>query len=90
MRQCMKQLKNWTLSGSEIPLAAILDIFPPSPHTFPYVSPIVSPVSLGISHVSLGVSPYLLFYVLRILESFRTNQNGHSYIRVGFRELYSE
>ena len=48
----VKQLENLRLSGSEIHLVAIVYMFPSYPRTFPHVSPIVSPVSLGISHVS--------------------------------------
>ena len=57
----VKQLENWLLSGSKIRLVAIPLMFPSFPHTFAHVSPIVSPVSLGISHVSPGVSPRFLF-----------------------------
>ena len=39
-------------------------MFLPFLHTFPHVSPIVSPVSLGISHVSPGVPPYFLIFLL--------------------------
>ena len=56
-----KGLENWSLSGSEIPLAAVPYIFPPFLHMFPHISPIVFPVSLGISYASPGVSPYFLF-----------------------------
>ena len=37
------------------------DMYPSFPNTFPYASPSVSPVSLGISHVSVDVSPCFLF-----------------------------
>ena len=59
IRQCMKRLKNWWLNASEIPLVAIPYIFPPFLHTFLHVSPIISPVSLGISHISRCFSLFL-------------------------------
>ena len=61
IRQCMKRLENWCLSGLEIPLATIPYMFSTFPHTFPHVSSIFFLVSLGISHVAPGVYPCFLF-----------------------------
>ena len=77
IRQIMKLLENWWLSGSEIRQVAIPYMFPPFPHTFPHVSlcfcieAIIKPnwnkvcknkkVSLGISNVSSCVSPCFQF-----------------------------
>ena len=61
IRQCMVWLENWWQSGSEICLVVISYMFPPFHYTCPHVSPIVSPVYLSISHVSLGASPCFLF-----------------------------
>ena len=66
IRQCMKWLENWLLSGSEILLVAFPYIlfpftFHPFSNTFPNVSPIdCAGFFLGISHVFPGISscPY--------------------------------
>ena len=72
-------------------------MFPPSPHTFPHVSLIASPVSFGVSPVSSGVSPCFLFEVLRQLIPFSTSisknicWNAYKKIDVqknGFPETY--
>ena len=60
----MKRLENWCLSGSEIRLVAFPYMFSPYLpflRMFPYVSSIVSQVSLVISHLPTRVSPYFLF-----------------------------
>ena len=57
---------------------------------FPYVSPIVSPVSLGISHVPLGISPCFLFQILRVINNiinYKTNFYDKSFIIKGFESL---
>ena len=71
IQQCLKQLKNWWLTDSEICLVAIPYMFPPFLNMFPHVSPTVFPVYLGISHVSPGVSPsYFRSYKLSHFWSF--------------------
>ena len=74
IRQCMKQPENWLLSGSEIHLVAVPYMFSPFPHTLPHLSPIASPVSWGISHVSPGVSSCFLFKVLRLSEYLQVHR----------------
>ena len=54
----------WTLVSKWLrnpPSGNSLSLSPHFPQTFPHVSPIFCPVSLDISHVSPGVSPYFLF-----------------------------
>ena len=64
IRQCMKWLENCWISGSEICLVATPYKFLPFPHTLPRISLIVSPVSLGISHVSPGAPHCFLISLL--------------------------
>ena len=63
----VKQLENLRLSGSEIHLVAILYMCPSFPRTFPHVSPIVSPVSLDISHVSPVFSLFPILDLTQII-----------------------
>ena len=75
IRQFIKRLENWWLSGPEIRLVAIPYMFPPFSHTFSLVSTFASPVSLGISPCLPWC--FSLFFILGLTVLYVISLLGH-------------